>query len=175
MIILRNKEFSWFKKILKKLDDRVNDRITPTTNYEPKKWSVQEISNISRQHKIALQIQKEAGKYEYEPEWRDPDYFPYFYVGDIEDYNLGNIHLGLDGIMYPEYEWNWEGKYFEKNISGTLIRGRVGNLKQDILKELGSIKEYFSKNTKNMYDEEEIEGVLTYLDHLIDIIKKSSL
>ena len=171
MIVLRNKKFSWFNKILKKIDDRVNDRVYPSDKEPIKYASYEEISKISRQHKMALQIEKEAQKYI--PEWGECEgEIPIFSVDEIKGYSLGNISLGQD-VDWPEYHWT--GKYWEE-IALHHPHKKVPNLKQDILKNLRHFREEYTygKGTKR-FDEEEIEEVLTYLDHLIDIINRSSL
>ena len=182
MAIYRVKRFSWFDK-LKELADKANKRIDPTYKTEKERFQerskqlslereekqkklYEEISNISKQHKIILDIYHKVSKFT--PMWGDGDEYPCLFINTYGDRgsNFGNICLGCQNG--PEYHWN--GKFW---VDVTDRGRKVYNLKQDILKFLKSERNQYEKI--DYLDEDEIKEVLVYLDKLINEINKSSL
>ena len=181
MAIYRVKRFSWFDK-LKDLADKSNKRIDPS--YKTEKERIQErfqklrqererkqkeldekISNISRQHKIILDIYHKV--YKFIPSWGDGDEYPNLFINlNEEGSNFGNICLGHQN--WPEY--HWDGKFWIDITDGNR---KIYNLKQDLLGFLKSERKRWEK--VDYLDDSEIKEVLVYLDKLSNEISKSNL
>lgn len=178
----RIKRFSWFDK-LKELADKANKKLDPS--YKTEKEREQErynqlrierernqanldkkVSNLSRQHKIILEICHRVSKFM--PTWGDGDEYPSLSINtsNEEDCNFGNICLGYQN----EPEYHWDGKFW---IDITNKNRKIYNLKQDILKFLKSERKEYEKI--DYLDEDKIKEVLNYLDKLINEISKSNL
>ena len=182
MIILRQKQFGWFRDFVDWANKKVDPNWKTEKEIEEERRRAREeekarkgqditnkISSISRQHKIALDIEKESSKYL--PTWGDGDEYPQFYVVRREEdrYNsIGDIRLGYQTC--ENYHWN--GKYWEETELQRNPR-RIINLKQDILKNLISYRKEYSEI--DYLDKKKVDEVLNYLDNLIKIINKSSL
>ena len=120
---------------------------------------------ISKYHKTLYDIEQES--YKYYPNWGDGDEYPTFFIYMGGEY-FGNVSLGCQDE--PEYHWN--GNYWE-DVTIPSRPKRINNLKQELLKNLKAYRKEYAKI--DYLDEEEIDSVLNYLDHLISIISRSSL
>lgn len=133
----------------------------------------EDLRKINPKLLIALDIENKIKQYL--PKWGDGDEYPSFFVqthyGDKEGF--GNICLGFQNE--EEYQWNKNKNCWEEIATERMPR-RVGNLKQDILKNLSSyLKEWKSGNYGGDADEEDEKEVVVYLEKLIEEIKKSAL
>lgn len=175
------KNFGWFDS-LKELANKANKRIDP--KYKTDKEILEErrqnrlsldrqkqreleekISSISRQHKIALEIEKESEKYY--PTWGDGDEYPVFYVS-----RTPSMYLKVGDICLGEISYCWNGQYWAETGLHKYPR-RVNNLKLALLNKLKTYKKEYQKI--DYLDSEQIDEVIIYLEHLIQIISRSSL
>ena len=180
MIILRQRSFSFFDK-LRSWADKANKKIDP--NYKTEKEVIEErrkqgqqnrlseererdskFSNLSRQHKILLDIEKKTNKFL--PTWGDGDEYPQLILyKEDSDFPHGSIALGVQN----EEIYTWDGKswtdYYKKK--------KIYNLKAELLK---SLNEYLREwNNITYLDKNEVDEVINYLNILIKEIKQSAL
>lgn len=172
MVIIRQKQFSFWDFIDPGYSVRVNKQKDKEIQKSKQKEVLDKISSISPQHKTALDIEKDAEKYT----WSGLDEYPYFHVIKEEGDKFGDISLSFQE-KYGRYHWN--GKYWEE-VELQKFPKRVANLKSDLLNRLKSYRKNISKMSSDEDDEfftpeEEIEGTVFYLDNLIKIIERSSL
>ena len=185
MKILRQKEFGLFDT-LRTLADKANKKIDPnykteeerrkewTTNYNnkleaEKRELIKKFANLSRQHKILLEISSNTSQFF--PEWGDGDEYPTLSLNDtkydIENNTFGNISFGYQS--QSERVFIWKGSYWVDESSDK----RINNLKSELIKDLNS---YINEWKHITYlDEDEINEVLNYLENLLKEIKRSSL
>jgi hypothetical protein len=175
MIILRQKQFGFWDFIDPGYSARVkryNEQKEKDKQEIKQKEILDKTSSISPQHRVALEIEKEAKKYT----WGGLDEYPYFHVIKEDGDKFGDISLSFQE-KYGRYHWN--GKYWEE-VELQKFPKRVANLKSELLNRLKSYRKNISNMSSDEDDEfftpkEEIEGTIFYLDNLIKIIERSSL
>lgn len=179
MKILRQKEFGLFD-VLRDLADKANKKIDPNYKTEAEilkdrsnqkstneKELENKFANLSRQHKVLLEIYKKTIKFL--PTWGDGDEYPSLNLNktkyDIEDNTFGDISLGVQN----EEVFIWKDSYWVEEYSGK----RIHNLKSELIKDLNS---YINEWKHITYlDDDEVNEVLNYLENLLKEIKRSAL
>lgn len=133
----------------------------------------EDLREINPKLLIALDIENKMKQYL--PKWGDGDEYPSFFVQTHyrDEEGFGNICLGFQNE--EEYKWNKNKNCWEEIATERTPR-RVGNLKQDILKNLNLyLKDWKNGNYGGDVDEEDEREVVVYLEKLIEEIKRSAL
>lgn len=185
MIILRQKNYSWFDK-LRDLADKANKKIDPnwktekerseerfkaieTKRVEEDKKRDEDFAAISPQHKTLLEIERRTSKFL--PTWGDGDEYPSLYLIK-EDYpgpglKLGDITLG---VQFNE-NFRWDGKTWIEIFPAR--NKKIYNLKQELIRRF---QNHLHKwKNKDYLDKKDCDEVIKYLENLIKEIKMSKL
>ena len=168
MIILRQKNYSWFDKIKNQFHKKTDEEIRADLNRQYIESTQKEedrlnsIASISKQHKALIDIQKKIGKTY--PTGFDGDEYPSLSVS--ED---GRVSLGGQESFG---EFVWDGKGWETTC--TPWPKKVPNLKTEIIKRLESARKEYQTNPYG-WDESSLNEVLRHIDTQINEIKRSNL